>query len=365
MAKEPKARFVTLGKSKFVHVVHTELWDRKNSQCQQVRKFTVAGKVPGGSLSPEAALALDDCPRCNTHDRATLLLEKSKTVEQRRAEAQDRRNQTLDKVSGKKVTKPKQHVKATKVKAAKPAKPAKDKPAPKPKQPTRTKAGFRSTGDGYADKTQGKAMEVVAFAEDNGWRAKAVEDNGWMVEAKRNDQTIHVWFVDGKYDLSREAEIVVGTWHGKLRGAHAARRQMDASLDNKDRPFPRPGEARVSKREGKVSKQTNNKAAGDDKESPLDAATMRPFSLDDPDIEIIDAIKGKMIRWRNGVSGTLEEAWVPSKAQGKKRPLISIKQHIKTGKRYVSFLSVQSVNEDGENYGAERNVNLDKIVRVM
>lgn len=379
MAKTPKARFVTLGKSKFVHIVHTELYDKKHSRCQQVRKFTVAGKVPGGSMSPEAALVLDDCPQCHTHDEAQVLADKNKTPEQRRAEAKDKRDQVMERAAGKR-GKPSDMVltmSGIKRKSDKPSKSSnvtlkttkqkKVKPEPRPtRQPTRTKAGFRSTGDGYEDRSQGKAMEVVAFAKDNGWPAKAFEDDGaWCVEAKRNGQVIHVWFRDGKYDLSREAEIIVGGWQGKLRGAHAARRQMDSSLSDKDRPFPKPGESRGVRSSSSKSTTAVDKSTDDDNESTLDATAMRPFSLDDPDIEVIDAIKGHVIRWRNGVADIVEEAWVPGRAKGKKRDLITIHTNGKNGRRYVSFLSVQSVNEDGESYGPERNVYLDKILRVM
>lgn len=347
--KQPKERFVLFGRGKLVHVVHTKAYDLKNSQCQTVRKQWVAGKVTTGKgLSPEATLALDGCERCGTQAVAKRLL----PDEAKRAERKDKRDAVIDRSKGETLS---QRARKNR-KEAKADKPKKVKVERKPRK---TMAGFRSTGGGYEDKTQGKAMEVVEFAQANGWAAKADKDKGWRVTATKDDMVIHVWFAEGKYDLSREAEIIVGNWTGKLRGAHAARRQMDASLTDRDRPHPKPGVGRSGPR----AKPQDDEPVED--ESPEDARKRVPFSLDDEDIVIIDAVKGMNIRWRNGTSGKVETARVPSSVGKSKRPLISITQHPKTGRRILDFLQVVEVGKDGEIVGGERNVALDKIVRVV
>lgn len=339
--KTPKARFVLLG-GKVVHVVHTEAWDRKNSQCMTVRKKVVAGKVPSGSMSPEAAMALDECKRCGTHKVAKEAL----PPEAKRAERAEKRDQTLAKTSATK-TKSKRAAASPKVKD------------PKPKKISMTKSGPRSTASrAEGDPTEVKARMLADFGKEHGWRVKITKDDDTghtVVTAVRGDETITAWFIDGKYDINRHAETRVGSWTGKLRGAHGCRRQM--ANEGRDRIHPNPGKGR-----GGPRKKVEQEPAIE--ESQEDASRNVPFSLDDDPVVIIDCIKGKMIRWRNGVSGQIDEARIPSKTKGKKHALITITAHPKTGRRMLGFYSVVAVNEDGEVYGPERSVYLDKVTRV-
>jgi hypothetical protein len=347
---EPKAKFMFLGKGKFVHVVRTKAWDLKHSDCQQVRKGQVAGSFKGKGMSAEAALALNGCGSCMTEETAKAVVKSTETPEARKARTEDARNEVLDRASNKKVHKAK-HVKEKKAPKEKVAKPD------RPKGSSKTKAGTRSTGSD----TMGKAEALKAFCNDNGWVSNIGEDKTTghtVVKAVNGNMVIHAYFIDGKYDVARHATIEVGTWSGTLRGAHAVRRQVDKSLDKRDRPHPEPGKGRSGPKNGKGKSKADEVVPED--ESPEDAAKRVPFSKDDDAIVIIDAVKGKVIKWRNGISGVIEEGWVPSKS---KRTTIT--DHPKTGKRILSFMNVDMVGEHGEVYGGERNVAVEKIIRVV
>lgn len=355
----PKPKFMMLGKSKYVHTVHTEAFDRKKSECQQVRKYVVAGKINYKSkgLSAEAALALDGCEACATVVAARALI----PADERKAASKEARDEVLSRARGdkpKKATKAERHTRSkdAKVKAVNKAEAKERKPA----VPTKTKSGTRSVGND----AKGKAEALAAFCRENGWGAMVGADSTHTVmTAKNGGMVIDAFFVDGKYDVARHATLKVGSWQGILRGAHAVRRQVDKSLDDRDRPHPAPGKGRSGPR---------TKAVEDDipeDESPEDAARRVPFLKDDEPAEIIDAVLGKEIVWRNGVSNQREHAHLPSEVRPKrksaKRDVIQITEHPKTGKRMLSFLEVAGQNEDGEVYGPERTVALDKIVRVV
>lgn len=343
----PKPKFTVLGKSKFVHVVRTKAWDLKHSTCQQVRKYTVAEKINyKASLSPEAALALDTCEHCATKVVAEALI----PDDVKKAAKRDKRDDVMKRAKESTQTKA-QAKKAAKVKAepkAKTSKPAKA-----------TKSGPRSTGGD----DQSKAGMLADFAKEHGWDAAVnAADPGLVVTAVRGAETVRCYFIDGKYDTSRHASVTVGDWTGKLRGVHGCRKQM--SGEGRDRPHPEPGKGRSGPRR----KSSDDDADSDEAvaaESPEDAKRRVPFLLDEDEAAIIDAIKGRTLRWRNGVSKVIEEATVPTRPDGKKRSLISITEHPKTGRRMVNFLTVVGMTEHGEQFGPERTVYLDKIVRVI
>jgi hypothetical protein len=355
------SKFMMLGKSKYVHAVRTKAQDlgaKNGSQCQMVRKYQVAGNIPKGKgLSPEAASALDPCEACDTMRLVKIALKNATSPEDRRADAKAKADEVRERASGKKPRKAaKVHIAGTKS-----AKRAEARKVAKDRKPSMTKSGPRSVVSGVEDAAKAKAEMLMAYGDECGWKSKLDKDKDsghWVVTSKRGNEVIHTYFIDGKYDVGRHAEIVVGDWTVKLRGAHAVRRQM--AMEGRDRPHPEPGRGRSGPRKSK-----DDADAVPEDESPEDAAKRVPFNMDDPASEVIDAIKGKTIRWRNGVSNSVEEAWLPADSHGKKRDKIVIKEHPKTGKRMVEFLSVVAVTEDGEVYGPERVVALDKIVRVQ
>lgn len=359
MAKAaPKPKFMTLGKSKFVHTVRTEAYDRKNSECQQVRKYMVAGKIDykAKGLSPEAALALDGCETCATK----LVAESLIPAADKKAKRAEVRDEVLARAKG--ATK-----KTAKIKAAQEV--TKGDKERKPKKPSMTKSGPRSTASrADGDPTTAKAKMLADFGAEHGWSTTISEDKETghtvVTAVGGDDEVITAWFIDGKYDINRHAETRVGSWVGKLRGAHACRRQMAG--EGRDRVHPEPGKGRSGPR-----KKADEPDVPED-ESPEDARKRVPFSIDDEPLVIIDAIKGRTIKWRNSTSGGIEEAQLPAssvgKVVGKKkkgRDLIQITEHPKTGKRMVNFLVVDGTGEHGEVYGVERTVLLERIVRVV
>jgi hypothetical protein len=360
--KEPTPKFVMFGRGKLVHVIRTAAYDRDHSQCLVVRKNMVAGKTnyKDKGISPEAALALTGCESCATKVMAEAMLPE----DTKRANRKDKRDEVMDRAKSEKSLTEKARagrktVKSTKAKD----KPVKDKPAPK--APAKTKAGVRSVARGGDDPTRDKAEQHADQATEAGWSAviKDDGDNGLLVEASRDDEVVRCWFKDGKYNQGRHGEVQVGSWTGTLRGAHAARRQMMA--EGRDRPYPEPGKGRSGPRK-RVDPDEEA-----EHESPEDAKRRVPFALDAPALEVIDAIKGKTIKWRNGVSKSVEEAVVPSSVQGTgtkkaKHPLITLVDHPKVpGRRILSFYTVEGMGDHGEVYGGERNIALDKIIRVV
>jgi hypothetical protein len=346
----PKPKFSTLGKSKYVHVFRTEAWDRKNAECNHVRRKMVAGTIDykkNKGISPEAAASLDPCEHCDTAGVLKSLL----TPAQIKKAGRERTDDTLNKVRDeqKKVSNKRGH----NLKSDKSKKPAER--MSKPVKQQMVKSGPKSLGD---DAT--KAQILADFAKEHGWKVEITEDKpGVKLVAKRGKETITCWFEGGKYDIGRLGYITVegSDWKGNLRAAHACRRQM--SGEGRDRPHPNPGLGRSAPR------SKREEPTPETEESPEDAHKRVPFSIDDDDLTIIDAIKGKTIRWRNGVSGLVEEALLPSKAEGHKRAKMVITTHPKKGRRILSFFPVEEVGEHGEVYGGERNVALDKIVRVV
>lgn len=345
MAKEPKPRFVVLGK-KYVHVVHDEAYDLKNTKCQTVKKAAGAGKIPAGSLSAEAALALDGCPKCAT----AIVAERQLPASSKREDAKEKRDDVLKRAKGESLSD-----------RAKKGRKVVDKKSPSAPA-ARTKSGTRSTVSGTDDPAKAKAQLLVDFAVVNGWEASLGKDNDtghWVVHTFRGNLKITAWYIDGKYDINRHAVLESGNWKGTLRGAHAARRQMDASLDDRDRPHPQPGRGRSGPR-----KKVEDELPPDD-ESPEDAARRVPFLIDDDEATILDAIQGKVIKWRNGVNNSIQQAWLPAGPGNGKRPRIAIVDHPKNGRRMVEFFEVAALGEHGEVYGPERSVRLDRIVRVV
>ncbi len=348
---EPQPKFMHIGKGKYVHVFRTKAWDIKHSECPQVRRATVAGKInyKAKGLSPEAALTLDNCAECGVDEIAKRIIKEAETPEDRKARAQDRRDEVLERAAGK----AKKTSKAPKGKGEASISGG----TTKPKKPSMTKAGVRSVAsskDGDPSKT--KAQLLADHGEQHGWAVTIEQDeHGWNVIAKRGPETIWAPFVDGKFDETRYGTLTVGTWTGKLRAAHACRRQM--SCEGRDRPFPEPGKGRTG------SRSTKAEVVAED-ESPEDAARRVPFSIDDDGSVIIDIIKGRVIKWRNGTANKVEEGWVPARSKR-----TQINEHPKhpgvPGARILSFFHVDSVNEHGEQYGPERHVRLDKIIRVV
>lgn len=351
---DDKTRFMFIGKGKAVHVINNKATDMKTeanggSGCMVVRKAHVAGRIKPRNkdkgLSPEATLALNGCGSCRTEVVAKRMLPDTKREDRKAA-----RDEVLDRARPAKKTKP---AKQAKVKAA-----SKPKAERKPSQPTKTKAGTRSVGSSSLD----KAEDLAVFVRDQGWRAEVFtgEHDSAKVVAKHGDKVVECNFIDGKYDITNQASITVGAWSGTLRGAHAVRRQIDKSLDDRDRPHPVPGKGRGGPR----GRKADEVEVAED-ESPEDAHRRVPFLLDDDEATVLDAVKGHVIRWRNGVSKSVEEARVPPEVGKGKRPWVSISVHPKSGRRILDFFVFEGMADGDPVFGPERAVALDKIIRVL
>ena len=350
-----KYKFIVLGKSKFVHAVRTKAQDLKQggtgSQCQTVRKYWVADKIDTKhkGMSPEAASALDPCPNCDTAGVLASLV----TPEQKRAKAKEKADDLIDRIRDE--NKPK-------------GKKGKPKKSPTgPDRSTRRSGGgskrLKVSSGTTGDSTREKAEALAAFGKEHGWGTDVIDANpGLMVRAVKGGEDIKCYFIDGKYDAGRPASVSVGSWTGKLRGVHGCRKQMAG--EGRDRPHAEPGKGRSAPRK-KVKQDDAHE------ESPEDAKAKVPFDVEsDDDPTVMAALLGKQIRWRNGVSGSIDEALLPGKAKGKKRDVVTITTHPKTGRRMVTFLTVLSAGKDDEGeyreqYGPERSVYLDKITKVV
>lgn len=374
---EIKVKFLATKTGK-VHVVTTKARDAKESACSVVKQGHTKGQWKGKrSLSPDAALALDDCIKCHSHNVAHREKHAQKPPAQKRAEATAKRDESMAKASGKQTwyaaasgrgwttnpefalkddegnpvqsmlsrTKPKQKVRPiTKVK----------KPGTRKQRRSGSSLTAR-TSQGTAEGSEAKAKELAAFGDQAGWSCDInhLGTTEYEVVAKRGDEIIHCYFVDGKYNRDRFSTVSVGTWSGRLRGVHGVRKQM--ANEGRDRPFPRPGQGRSA-----LAKARRDDADDPDAERENEEADHLPFTHDAPDVEIIDAIAGRVIRWRNVTSGKTEHAEVPSK-----KARIMIADHPKRDTRIVSFNQVVYDDNKRAGYGSERIVALDRMLRVL
>lgn len=367
MPKEAKRyKFTVIGKGKYVHAVLTKAHDLKKSECQALRKAVVADRIDyrkGKFLSPEAASALPMCTDCHVPELVAAYVD---TPTKKREQRKQTSKETLERIAAGSQDKPKRKKTGADYGAMLDnktlSKKEKDRRQSikdgKPVKVSPTKSGPRSIASGK-DKSasMNKAEQLAEFGKQHGWRSTfdTDEDGRVTVIAVKDDMTIRAPFIDGKFDEVRWGSIEVGSWSGRLRAAHYTRRQM--SMDNP--PYPRPGEGRSGPR---TSRKAEDDPPAD--ESPEDARKRVPFSMDDDDLVILHALQGTTIRWRNKIGNTVEEAKLPAEPGKGKRPAIAIKHHPKSNKPMVTFFEVVEDGSEGEVFGPERTVALDRILRV-
>ena len=307
-----KVRFLAKTANGAVHAVGA------GAECPIVKKGAREGTWKGmRSIPPAKVLDRKDCQRCDTHARAEAALNGTTYGAKREPE-------------------PTKTVKKT------------AKSAPKKTTEVRmTQAGPRSVGGDSED----KAKQLLEFAKEHGWKGKVnlTGTNQASIRVTKGNETIVVNFIDGKYDVSNQATIVVGDWTGVLRGAHRARKQM--SLEGKDRPYPTPG---------KGGRKRSPKADADSGEESDDIERVVPWSADSKDEDIIEAIKGKVIEWRNRTSGAIDRAEVADKGGN-----VKIEPHPREPlARMVSFAQVLYDDKGRAELGGERVVRIDRIINV-
>lgn len=298
-------RFLAKTANGAVHVIGVAV------ECPIVKKGAREGTWKGmRSLAPAKVLDRKDCTKCDTHARAEAVL------------------------NGKPYGEAKEEAKPAKSSKVKPTPKPKPKPAAKP-----TQAGPRSVGNTSKD----KAEQLAEFATEHGWEAKVTsKSKAATMTAKLEDEVITCNYIDGKYDLDKPAMLSKGGWSGILRGTHRVRKQM--SLEGSDRPIPHPGEGR---------KRSPKAEAGDDDDREVERGV--PWSADAEDVEIIKAVAGRVIEWRNRTSNAIESAEVPSKGH------LKIERHPKSGDRMVVFSQIVYDDKRRAAAGPERIVRIAQI----
>jgi hypothetical protein len=306
-----------------VHVVTTPGNDRKNSKCGVVKANHRMPVASGGwgkrkGLSPDAALALLDCAKCNTHEIAEVQRRAQMTPAQKRAEAKAKAQDTRD------------HLKTGKVKRPKAKKEPKQRRGPK--------------GGDAAARMKANVETHLALAEENGWKGKAWESDTseWRVEVKRNGELLRLIYRDGRTVHSR-VTLKNGV-EVRLRNSSNWRKHATGKSGIKPDYAP--------KRTGKKKSRTEESV---EHSSPKEL----PFNLDMDDHDtIIESLLGKTITWRMTISKSLDSAKVPTRSRN-----CRITVHPKSNRKMISFHESQGMGEHGEMLGGERVVYLDKILK--
>lgn len=317
-----------------VHVVDRSPSDKGTSSCPIVGRMLNSGEWKGRrSLSPDAALDLKDCAKCETHKlaKAEIRAAKGKARVQRPLSGPDHPRSVRNNGGGSKRLKV----------ASTPLPPIEDK------------------GQRLAD-------EHAKLAKDHGWAVDVAVDpltgpgpRTWIVVARKGDERVQAAWTDGKVNYP----LVIAffpTHQFWLKNTTQWRRQV--SLPDSERPAKREPKTRPPR------VPASEKIAGAI-EAPVDAvpetegikfnSTQLPFEKDALDAEVIDLLKGRKLYWRNNFASKIENAEVPGNAR-----MVRIAEHPTNGRRIVSFPEVAGYDKDGPVYGCERSVAVDQMIKV-
>lgn len=325
MAAKPNIRFMSTKTGK-VHVVTTKTRDDKESKCPVVKKGHAEGQWGRKQgVSPDAALAMDECIKCASHSAAQVAIEENKTPAQKRVEAKERAQETIRKVSDRS-------------KSAKPKAKANGHQAKEPKR--------RGPKQSKPETMEGKAREHCEFAESQGWKATVEQtgSNEWAVEAIKGKEILRIVWQDGRTIHSR-VTLSSGT-EVRLRNSSNWRKHAAGQSKIKSDYQPRT----------RGGKRAEKRQVIDD-----DAPRKLPFTCDDDDDDIIKSLNGRQITWRVTMTNALDTAKVPIKSRN-----VRISLHPKSHRKMISFheLHAPETPERNEQLGPERTVYLDKILKV-
>lgn len=137
-----------------------------------------------------------------------------------------------------------------------------------------------------------KAEEFVADAKKWGWEPDGIEAVATLasVTVRRGDETIFIQWKDGRFQ--ENCTHGIGGRSVKLRNASAARGAMTTPAE-------------------KVRRDVRRRVPGQKVADSMPKAAL-PFDLDKAtDEEVLKAVEGRQLTWRNSMSGDLERVRVP------------------------------------------------------
>ena len=225
-----------------------------------------------------------------------------------------------------------------------PAKPPKPGDEPKVVTPTANSVSYA------------KAKALAEHAESLGWDTELIAGDGdiTMLRATRGDEVITAKYDGSRYIYDDTSMHAYGSVRSRLRNASAARAQMAV----------KPEEAAAEAAKAKVKAPTKRNTQEDEDElTDSERKALLPFNPDtSTDDEVIAALLGRTIVWRNRTTGLNEEATLmPSLPQ---RHLAIVWKH---NRRVLNFNEATSVDEQlqGVTSGVFRSVYVDAIRRVI
>lgn len=198
-----------------------------------------------------------------------------------------------------------------------------------------------------------KAFDFVKHAKDAGWQVDLQPKDDEVVEviAKRDTETITIRWRNGVF--IDDATYTCGSYNRKVRNASAGKQFMDRKAQE--------AVADAAKRRA----NTPRKRSVDDEQEMDDSQrkALLPFDSDEStDEEVISALLGKTIVWRNRTTGLNEEATLMERFP--QRNLSIVWKH---NRRVLNFNEDVSTDEkmQGITSGVFRSVYVDAIRRVV
>lgn len=215
------------------------------------------------------------------------------------------------------------------------------------------------------ERTTLKAKEHANIAGEHGWSVQvtANERRGLTVIASKGDEICVLAYRENGILWNDEIRFKVPGRSVPMHNSGTWRRQV--SLPEGQRPISarpkrfgrKPKLNGIERSESANSEPTEDEIDGD--VIPLNVASL-PFSKDDDDLIIVDAIKGMELFWRNNMMQKVVSARVPSKARMIR---FGVTGREPNQRRCVSFPESE-MSKDGEIYGAERTVAIESMLRV-
>lgn len=180
------------------------------------------------------------------------------------------------------------------------------------------------------DKSIAKAKAFLAEAEQLGWAIRSDEDKDLTddiatVTVARGEELITIQWKAGVF--IGETCLYTHAQRGrsiKIHNASAAKKRMAVAAEAAEQEA-------VQVRSNRAARAPREKPA-ERKRGPL------PFNEQSLDTEVIDAVRGKTIRWTNSISGQEEEARVP--AEGERTPrgtVVKVTMREDTKGRSINF----------------------------